>query len=444
MQTRKSCNRMEREPKSRLIGLILAVCLVFSIYPVSPVSADVEQSGPVFTVNDPADPGGAACQVSACSLRAAIEAANAGGLVSGYTIAFDLAYPVVITLGASLPDISATIDIIGPGKTALTINGGGLQRIFTVQSGAGLTLSGMTLSQGWDGAAGGGAIRNSGSLAMSNLTLSDNLAGGGDGGGILNEMGGDVQISSTEFLNNDSFHDGAIANHGSVTISGSVFSGNHGRVAGAIENFFGSSMTITGSAFSDNIAPISSGGAIANAGDLVIANSTFYQNGSPVGADIVSGSTLYITNSTFYGAISPSFNSIAGGGAGSVIVVRNSILAAEAGIDNCAPQPGGTFDVDASNLSTDATCDSAVQVTPADLNLGGLLDLGGVPGLVPLPGSLAIDAGDDALCTAAVGSPTYGAGGVDQRGFTRPLGAHCEVGAVEFLPPAVYLPLVTG
>ena len=266
--------------------------------------------------------------------------------------------------------------MIGPGKTALTISGGGLVRIFSNPDRSQPGPDGMTLTQGWNGVEGGGAIRNGGSLVMTNVILTDNLAGGGNGGGLLNDVGADVQITNTDFLNNDGFHDGAIANSGSITINSSVFSGNRGRVGGAIENYPGSTMTISGSAFTDNVAKISSGGAIANAGELVIVNSTFYQNGSPTGADIVSGNTLYVTNSTFFGAISPSFNSIAGGGAGSTITLRNNILAAELGIDNCAPQPGGIFDVDASNLSTDATCTGATLITPDQLKLTPLLEIG--------------------------------------------------------------------
>jgi hypothetical protein len=422
--------------------LILAIGLIYTPGSGHSVSADTNQSGSIFTVNDPADPGGAACLISACSLRAAISAANAGSLPGGYTIAFDLTYPAQINLATSLPDITGQMELIGPGKSALTINGGGLVRIFTIQTGADLALNGMTLSQGWNGVEGGGAIRNAGHLEMTNLTISDNLAGGGNGGGLLNDAGGVGQIDQVDFLNNDGFHDGAIANSGSITIRNSVFSGNRGRVAGAIENTLGSTLTITGSAFTDNIAKISSGGAIANGGVLVIANSTFYQNGSPVGADIVSGNTLYVTNSTFYGAISPSFNSIAGGGAGSTIVLRNNILAAETGIDNCAPQSGGVFSVDASNLSTDSSCPGATTITLAQLNLGPLLDAAGVPALIPLPGSAAIDAGTDAICAAAVGGPFYGAGGQDQRGVQRPIGLHCDVGSIEFIPPVLYLPQI--
>lgn len=422
-------------------GLILVVCLAFPAHTAQSFLPDAIQTGPIFTVNDPTDTGGALCQITACSLRAAIDAANAGSLPGGYIITFDLTYPALIDLAGSLPDITGEIDIIGPGKTALTISGGGLVRIFTVLTGASLDLTGISLTQGWNGVEGGGAIRNAGSLSITNVALTDNLAGGGNGGGLLNDPGGDVKITSSVFLDNRGFHDGAIANSGSITIRGSTFSGNRARVGGAIQNYLSSSMIITGSAFTDNVAHISSGGAIANGGELVIANSTFYQNGSPVGADIVSGNVLYVTNSTFFGAISPSFNSIAGGGAGSTIVLYNNILAAETGIANCDIQSGGVY-VSDSNLSTDDTCTGVPLVTLDQLKLAPLAEIAGVPGLVPLQGSTAIDTGNDTICAAAVGAPDYGAGAEDQRGVPRPVSAHCDVGAIEFLPPILYLPQI--
>jgi hypothetical protein len=53
-----------------------------------------------------------------------------------------------------------------------------------------------------------------------------------------------------------------------------------------------------------------------------------------------------------------------------------------------------------------------------------------------LPGSAAIDAATDAICAAP---PVNNR---DQRGITRPQGAHCDIGAYEALPPRAYLPLI--
>jgi hypothetical protein len=71
--------------------------------------------------------------------------------------------------------------------------------------------------------------------------------------------------------------------------------------------------------------------------------------------------------------------------------------------------------------------------TPIDALLGPLAASGPTPVAVPAPGSPAIDAGDPA---------TPGSGGgacepTDQRGALRPIGARCDIGAVEVSGPCV-------
>ena len=74
-------------------------------------------------------------------------------------------------------------------------------------------------------------------------------------------------------------------------------------------------------------------------------------------------------------------------------------------------------------------------MTSAALHLGALATNGGPTQTIALdPGSVAIDAGLDAVCAAAP------VGGKDQRGVTRPYGAHCDTGSYE----AVVVPTVTG
>ena len=54
-----------------------------------------------------------------------------------------------------------------------------------------------------------------------------------------------------------------------------------------------------------------------------------------------------------------------------------------------------------------------------------------------LPGSAAIDAGDDGICAAP---PVNNR---DQRGVARPQGAHCDIGAcTRQNSPARYLPMI--
>src|SRR5262249_13961443 len=66
------------------------------------------------------------------------------------------------------------------------------------------------------------------------------------------------------------------------------------------------------------------------------------------------------------------------------------------------------------------------DIPSGNANLGPLADNGGSTFThALLPGSQAIDTGDDAVCAAAP------VNGVDQRGVHRPQGAHCDTGAFE-------------
>jgi hypothetical protein len=96
------------------------------------------------------------------------------------------------------------------------------------------------------------------------------------------------------------------------------------------------------------------------------------------------------------------------------------------------------------NLSSDGTCAAYfTQTLPlladwnnVSANLGPLANNGGSTLThLPLPGSKAIDTGDNSACP-----PT------DQRGVTRPQGPRCDIGAVEYVPgeksPWLLLPLL--
>ena len=113
------------------------------------------------------------------SLRAAIAAANQHP--GPDTIDFAPAVTGTIALASPLPDLTTNIDIQGPGANLLTVrrDTGGDYRIFTVASGATVSISGLTISNGQDS-----GISNAGTLTLSNATIRDNSAG--EGGGLYN------------------------------------------------------------------------------------------------------------------------------------------------------------------------------------------------------------------------------------------------------------------
>ena len=139
-----------------------------------------------------------------------------------------------------------------------------------------------------------------------------------------------------------------------------------------------------------------SGGAIYNynGGTLAATNSTFSGNSASY-----SGGAIYNYNdgtATFY----------------------NSIIANSSG-GNCF---GNISANSSSNLADDTSCGTSGFSVSSSMLLGPLGDNGGpTQTFALLPGSPAIEAGDDSACPAT-----------DQRGVARPIGAHCDIGAFEF------------
>jgi hypothetical protein len=153
---------------------------------------------------------------------------------------------------------------------------------------------------------------------------------------------------------------------------------------------------------------------------LAVTNSSFAGNGVGI---ITAGPGLVLTNDTISG------EQTAIGGSATLI---NTIVAGSS-VVNCttAVVDGGH------NLEDGTSCGfsalSSLSSTPAGLDPSGLGDNGGPTQTIALLStSMAVDGGDDAICSAPP------VNGVDQRGLPRP-GAghsHCSIGAYEFSFPA--------
>jgi predicted outer membrane repeat protein len=219
----------------------------------------------------------------------------------------------------------------------------------------------------------------------------------GSGGAIYNLYYGTAIVSRSTFSSNSAGFGGGIYNEGNVTltVSDSTFTGNRASISGGgIRNYYSGTVTVSNSTFSGNEAY--QGGGIYTRfpyGTLTVSNSTFSGNSTGIWNDYISPATLMNT------------------------IVVNSQTGA-----NCF----GTFTGGGGNLSyPDATCPGS----NADPKLGPLQDNGGPTWTMALgPLSAAIDAGDDAICAAAP------VNNLDQRGFIRPIGPHCDIGALEQEP----------
>src|SRR5262245_8317386 len=99
------------------------------------------------------------------SLRAAVAQADAHA--GADTIVFDDGLTGTIALTGGELDLTDHLKINGPGADQLTVSGGNVSRVFTVEAGEEVSISGLTIAGGNAGNAGnGGGIDNFGALTV--------------------------------------------------------------------------------------------------------------------------------------------------------------------------------------------------------------------------------------------------------------------------------------
>ncbi|MCO5198203.1 MAG: Ig-like domain-containing protein, partial [Anaerolineae bacterium] len=205
--------------------------------------------------------------------------------------------------------------------TVLDAQGGG--RVFQIDFGTTVTLTGMTLQGG--SADYGGAIYMSGNeLTLSEVTIRDNAATG---------IGGGIYVSPSS---------------GNLTINRSVLHDNSADEGGAL-HIGGGLVAITNSTISGNYAETGGGALLQSGGATIVRSATIANNSS---LSLTDG--LYVTGGT--------------------VDMARTIVADHAGGDNCTFTLGTLAD-SGDNLSDDSTC--SVGFTIADARLVALNDNGG-------------------------------------------------------------------
>jgi hypothetical protein len=335
----------------------------------------------------------------ACSLRWAIAQASDGdtiifgGPVAGGTI--HLASTLEITKDLIIDGRAQGITVSGDSDDDAT----GDVLIFNAHSAQTVILKNLTLTKGYNDGEGGAINVESGvNLTMENCTISDSYAT--SWGGAIRSYAATLNVIDSTITGNDGDVNGGIVNwYGMLVVSNSAFMDNatHGRNNSAILNL--GAATVQNSTFSGN-----SGNALHNAGShtLVVVNSTLVDN--DVG--LTNEGILHLSNTIIA-------NSISGG--------------------DCINS--GTLAANSHNLIEDGSCSPALSGEPL---LSPLQDNGGpTPTYALLPGSPAIDAGDNAICPA-----------VDPRGEPRPVDYNrdnsvgCDIGAFELQSDERYTAIV--
>ncbi len=351
----------------KYFSLFVLLVVLSSGLGITPVSANTL----IVTNNADSGPG---------SLRQAVIDA-----VSGDTITFDNDY--IITLTSEIL-ITKTLTIDG-GEFEIIISGNDATHLFNVSGTS--TFNNLTFTHG-----------NSGITDCSNLSYC--------GGAISVQIMGGLNINNAVFLNNHSpDYGGAIYLYGGWgNINNSTFINNTSDWLGGAIYLDGSTLQINNSTFSGNISV--NGGALSiRESSLTLTNSTLSGNTATRTWAGYGGNAIY----QFYTSSS---------------TIKNSIFDNSGGNGNCvifAGSQGGTM-TGVNNLASDSTCGDGFVVSSSIL-LGDLGTYGGnTPTFPLLPGSAAINSGDDSICTA---NPINN---LDQRGGSRTAyGAHCDIGAFE-------------
>ncbi len=216
---------------------------------------------------------------------------------------------------------------------------------------------------------------------------------------------------------------GAVVELDSLTVRDGYINAE-GDQGGAVRNT--GTLTVRNSTFSNNKAAIF-GGAFDNSGTLTILNSTIAHNEAPSSSGGIhnQGGTLTLIHTTL---ASNQSAEIAGGlwsGEGGNVTLTDSIVANNTALSGPDISTFETITVTGVNLIgdlADSNLSESATLMVGDPKLADLGDYGGPTATMPpLQESPAID--------AALNSTVL----TDQRGFTRPVGAARDIGAIESL-----------
>jgi CSLREA domain-containing protein len=400
-------------------------------------AAGSASAAPSFTVDSTADApdakvGDGSCASTAkggrCTLRAAVQEADTAATSTVIVPAgrYRLSIPIVAAeqfAGASNAvdgaagdlDINQSMTIRGAGAARTIIDGAGLDRVFAIGNRGSGHLSDMTITGGDpsqaatnQGIALGGAIFNSGAITLDRMALVGNRADGG--GGMFSIPGTHPIIRDTLIAGNRAYSGGGLRLDAGATIINSTITGNSLLELPASSEAFPRRPWPTTFALAVDEGS-GWGGGIDNrgGGDVVILNSTITNNHAIKGGGGIAAGQGY----------APVSDTVALG----VMTLQNTIVSG----NNSTAGPAGCHVKDqvirslGHNLASDDSCflTAAGDHPNANPRLGRLAYNGGPTRTQALlPGSPAL--------SAAVRCPSH-----DQRGFARPVGKPCDIGAFE-------------
>jgi hypothetical protein len=398
-----------------------------------------------FVVNNSADPdntNGQCATAGTCSLRQAMNAANANGTAVTDVITFTVTTSSV-TNGTSAGN--NPIASIGP----VTIDGGGTVTIQRTTSANMLGFSTGGVNGDFAGTVKNLTLQGSGTGGSSNVNVS--------GGGALQKYA--LTLDHVTSQGNTGSGDGGgagLAGLGAtLNVVDSTIAGNNataGGRGGGIVVGTDAILNVTRSTIANNSASIGGGiGSSGNPGGITVTDSTLSGNNVTAGG---LGASIYEFAS---GGLNLSYNTITGSTTGNAVLDTTPLSASSAklkgnifagnSIPDCL-RTGNTPVSQGFNFLKDTGANACSMVALANdhfatpLTLVALANNGGPTQTHALPsGSAAINAGGLGGCTTTAAVAL----GQDQRNVTRPQGSACDSGAFEFQVPAnTVAPAISG
>ncbi len=368
------------------------------------------QRGPVFNVNTTANTDDGVCDITHCTLREAIEAANLNSGAQTINLATNTLYTFAAvdndtaTGPTALPIITGEIVINGNGSIVerSSADGTPLFRIFQVAATGKLTLNDITIRNGniygqlpiaWPKGYGGGVANFGGSVTVNRSTIADNRAY--FGGGISNMTYGMLVVNSSTLSGNyGGYGAGGIGNDvkdlnegaGTVTVTNSTISGNSGTQS-ALFNGRRGTMTLTQSTIANNTNATraiqneagSTGGLYLRANILSDISTVCYSTYGLIsqGYNVVSDNSCGLTGTGDTNTVNPMLNTLANNGG---LTQTHSLQSTSPAIDH-VPAASCTLTTDQRGIARPADgnndavadCDSGAYevavTTIADLSL---------------------------------------------------------------------------
>src|SRR5438874_446295 len=318
----------------------------------------------------------------------------------------------------------------------VTFDGNDTRRLFIINSGASLTLQGLTLTRGRDfgadafapSAGQGGALYNSGTVVINRCIFSNNQVRGGSAilGPIFRTVNGQVGAVGGDGAGGAIYFDGpADFSLAPPRPTNSTFSGNNatGGVGGTGGSFS------PGAAGSGGQGGSALGGALFYVADTVISSTTFELNGAVGGAGGAHGFGGGTVGSSGTGQGGHIYSSNDGHHMSLRDVALDDLGASSNSVTNCF----GPFPDNQSSAYTDTSCGGGPNmVTIANMNLGLLASNGGPTQTHAITqfNGLVNTGGDPFVNSCPM---------LDQRRFPRV--DNCDIGSFEFggAAPSLFL-----